>query len=148
MTHDTDHMTQDHMTQDHMTQNTDHMTQDHMTQNTGSHDTDHMTQDHMTQNTDHMTHDTGSHDTGSHDIGLTGWSVDEVLEVLALHLFLHREVQRSQPMATVTACHLDTDVSIATGTHSVQDTAQQSIPVDVRGPERPQELTVDVCTCI
>ena len=98
-----------------------------------------MTQDHMTQNT-------GPHDTGSHDVGLTGWSVDEVLEVLALHLFLHWEVQGSQPLAAVTACHLDTDVSIATGTHSVQDTAQQSIPVDVRGPERPQvELAVDVC---
>ena len=120
------------------------MTQDHMTQNTGSHDTG----SHDTGSHDTGSHDTGSHDIGSHDIGLTGWSVDEVLEVLALHLFLHREVQRSQPMAAVTACHLDTDVSIATGTHSVQDTAQQSIPVDVRGPERPQELTVDVCTCI
>ena len=69
--------------------------------------------------------------------GLGTWrGVANVLEVLALHLLLHREVERSQPLATVCSLHLDTNVSVSTGPHPIQDGAEESISVrEGRGGE-------------
>lgn len=49
--------------------------------------------------------------------------VDKVLEILTLNLFIHWEVQWSQSLTTVCALHLDTDISITTGTHTIQNRA-------------------------
>ena len=45
-------------------------------------------------------------------------------------------MERPQSLASVGASHLDTDISVATGSHSIQNTAQQSISGRERERER------------
>ena len=56
------------------------------------------------------------------------WQVDNVLEVLALYLLLHREVEGTQSMAAIGLGHLDTDILVPTGPHPIQDGTQEGIP--------------------
>ena len=55
------------------------------------------------------------------------WEVDNVLEVLALHLFLHGEIEGTQTMTTSGSRHLDTDVLVPSGPNTIQDGAEKSI---------------------
>ena len=75
----------------------------------------------------------GSHDCHvtpcvGHMTQLTGRGVDQVLQVLALHLLLHGQGQGAQPLAAVGAVHLDTHIPVTAGPHPVQDTAEEGIP--------------------
>ncbi len=55
--------------------------------------------------------------------------VVDVLEILALHLLVYGQVEWPESLASISALHLDTDVTVTTGTHTVQDRAQESISV-------------------
>ena len=58
--------------------------------------------------------------------------VDNVLEVLALHLLPHGEIKGTEAVAPLRLGHLDTDISVPTGTHPVQNRAEEGIPEGVR----------------
>ncbi len=55
--------------------------------------------------------------------------VVDVLEILALHLLVNGQVEGPESLASISALHLDTNVTVTTGTHTVQDRAQESISV-------------------
>ena len=55
--------------------------------------------------------------------------VADVLEILALHLLVYGQVEGSKSLATISTLHLDTDVTVTTGTHTVEDRAQEGISV-------------------
>ena len=55
--------------------------------------------------------------------------VVDVLEILALHLLVYGQVEWPESLASISALHLDTDVTVTTGTHTVQNRAQESISV-------------------
>ena len=53
--------------------------------------------------------------------------VDDVLEVLALHLLPHGKIKRTQSVATPCLRHLDADVSVPTGANTVQNGAEEGV---------------------
>ena len=58
--------------------------------------------------------------------------VDNVLEVLALHLLPHGKIKGTKTVAPLRLRHLDTDVTVPAGSHSVQDGTEEGIPEWVR----------------
>ena len=53
--------------------------------------------------------------------------VDDVLEVLALHLLPHGKIEGTEAVTPLRLGHLDADISVPAGTHPVQDGAEEGV---------------------